>query len=366
MKKSTRQDNGIQLTLDGYSENPHLSIQFPATRYQGSKNKLIGWINKAINNLEFESVLDCFGGTGVVSYMFKKMGKRVTYNDYLKSNSVIAKALIENKETTLSKEKLHQILEPQEYQYDDFIERVFNDIYFTTEENKQLDIMAQNISRLTDEYEQAIAYFALFQSCIIKRPYNLFHRKNLYMRTSDVDRSFGNKVTWDRSFEEYMTKFTKHANDAVFDNGQENRALNMDVLDIPKGEYDLVYIDSPYISPKGVGVDYRDFYHFLEGLMNYSNWESMIDWGSKHRRLAVRPNPWSKPQMITDAFRNLFDKFKDSILVVSYRSPGIPSKIELQEMLESLEKKVEIFDLGHKYVLTKKRTRSSEILLIAT
>jgi len=55
---------------------------------------------------------------------------------------------------------------------------------------------------LEDEYEQAIAYFALFQACIIKRPYNLFHRKNLYVRMAKVKRSFGNKKTWDSSFEE--------------------------------------------------------------------------------------------------------------------------------------------------------------------
>jgi site-specific DNA-adenine methylase len=97
MKKSTIEDNEIPKPSDGFSENHQLSTQFPATRYQGSKNKLIGWIRKALKDLEFESVLDCFGGTGVVSHMFKKMGKSVTYNDYLKSNSTIAKALIENK-----------------------------------------------------------------------------------------------------------------------------------------------------------------------------------------------------------------------------------------------------------------------------
>ena len=36
----------------------------------------------------------------------------------------------------------------------------------------------------------------------------------------------------------------------------------LDALDVP-GDYDLVYVDTPYIPKSGVGVDYQDFYHFL-------------------------------------------------------------------------------------------------------
>lgn len=56
-------------------------------------------------------------------------------------------------------------------------------------------------------YKKAIAYNALFQSCLAKRPYNLFHRKNLEMRTRDVVRGFGNKATWDRPFSEHFRTF---------------------------------------------------------------------------------------------------------------------------------------------------------------
>jgi len=36
-----------------------------------------------------------------------------------------------------------------------------------------------------------------------------------------------------------------------------------------EGNYDLAYIDPPYISAQGVGVDYLEFYHFLEGLVGW-------------------------------------------------------------------------------------------------
>ena len=59
---------------------------FPSTRYQGSKYKILKWIDYYIKDLKFDSVLDAFGGTGCVGYMFKKNGKQVFYNDSLKFN----------------------------------------------------------------------------------------------------------------------------------------------------------------------------------------------------------------------------------------------------------------------------------------
>lgn len=58
----------------------------PSTRYQGSKRRILRWLYDNLNNLEFESVLDGFGGTGSVSYLFKLMQKKVTFNDVLLAN----------------------------------------------------------------------------------------------------------------------------------------------------------------------------------------------------------------------------------------------------------------------------------------
>lgn len=43
---------------------------FPATRYYGSKRKLLDWIYSGVSGLSFETVLDAFGGTGSVSLLF--------------------------------------------------------------------------------------------------------------------------------------------------------------------------------------------------------------------------------------------------------------------------------------------------------
>jgi adenine-specific DNA-methyltransferase len=78
------------------------SREFPSTRFQGSKRKLVGWIAQSLQTLEFSTVLDAFGGTGTISYLLKRMGKQVTYNDILKCNCVTGRAFIANKTAVLS------------------------------------------------------------------------------------------------------------------------------------------------------------------------------------------------------------------------------------------------------------------------
>lgn len=338
----------------------------PSTRYQGSKLKLLPWIRENIADLKFTTALDAFGGTASVSYMLKAQQKAVTYNDYLQFNHLIGKVLIENHGMQLADGEVAFILARHaDIQYQDFIASTFRGIYFEEDENTWLDTVVQNIPLLEDPYKRAIAYYALFQSCAIKRPYNLFHRQNLYMRTAHVDRGFGNKTTWDRPFEQHFRSFVVEANEAAFDSGVPCLSVCHDAREVP-GEYDLVYIDTPYISKKGVGVDYLDFYHFLEGLIDYPRWPDRINYRKKHRPLLGDRSPWSDQRYTHDAFRQLFERHSRSILVVSYRSDGIPTEAALIEMMREVKSSVNVLHYGgYKYVLSTNGS-SKELLLIGT
>jgi adenine-specific DNA-methyltransferase len=345
---------------------PDLTAEFPSTRYQGSKAKIVDWIWEQIKHLNFHSCLDAFGGTGVVAYRLKQEKKEVTYNDVLRFNYYIGLALIENDQIRLKPEEINWILKKHsDIKYPHFVQDNFQDIYFTDEENAWIDQTITNIRQFTDPYKFSLAFFALCQACIIKRPYNLFHRKNLYLRFAKVDRSFGNKTTWDKSFEYWFRYFAAEINRAVFNNDQKNKAVNFDAIDIP-GEYDLAYIDTPYISKKGVSVDYLWFYHFLEGLTIYDKWDKFIDHRFKHRPLKKQPSEWTDKKRVLNAFDQLFDKYKNCILVVSYRSDGIPSEKELFSLLRRYKNNIQTTHFGqYKYVLST-NTKSKEILIIGT
>ena len=336
---------------------------FPSTRYQGSKNKITDWIWENIKDLEFETVLDAFGGTGSVSHMLKRKNKQVIYNDILKFNHIIGKALIENSHTHLSENDVDFILNNNSGSFD-FVQKTFKDIFYTEEENKWLDRIIYNIEQLTDEYKKAIAYFSLFQSCIIKRPYNLFHRANLYIRLSDVKRSFGNKTTWDKSFESYFRHFVKEANNAIFSNSTDCVSHNNDAQKLDIEDMDLVYFDTPYISSKGTGTDYLDFYHFLEGIADYSNWENKINKNYKHIPIKRDKRcPWTDKNRIISEFERLIKKYKNSKIVISYRKDGIPSIETLHNILRKYKNNVyEIYSRDYKYALSNSDTK--EVLII--
>lgn len=338
---------------------------FPKTRYQGSKYKLKEWIAAVLSKIEYDNVLDAFSGTASVSYTLKKAGKQVFSNDLLISNYITSKALVENNSEKVTVEDLQFVLtKHQDYPYMNFIENNFDDIYFLSHENVWLDIVVQNINRINNEYKKAILMWALYQSCLSKRPYNLFHRKNLYVRTAIVERSFGNKATWDKDFTLHFIKFVIEANNAIFSNNRENLSYNQDILQLNMEQTpDLVYIDSPYIPDSGTLTLYRDFYHFLEGLSNYQNWDSLIDHKTKHKGFIKTASSWEDKKAISSAFDDLFTKYHDSKIAVSYRSDGIPSIQDLEKKLRHHGKKVSIHSVDYQYALSEKNTQ--EVLIIA-
>jgi len=342
------------------------SAHFPRTRYQGSKRKLADFIIGLLAPLSYESVLDAFGGTGAVAHAFKSIGKSVTYNDVLEFNHQIGVALIENDSTRLNDSTINAMGHRHPgIEYPDFIERTFGGIYFTEEENRWLDTACANIRLMEERLERAVAWFSVFQAAMAKRPYNLFHRSNLYMREAEVKRGFGNKATWDRSFDEHVRTAAHQANAAIIDSDGRCRALCRDVLEIDPA-FDLIYIDPPYLNRRGIGVDYRDFYHFLEGMVRYDNWPAMIDGASKHRRLQRTSNPWNDPARVYDQFVTLFERFHSSHLVVSYRSDGIPTIDELVNALRRVKRYVTVFTAdAHPYALSTNRN-SREVVLVAT
>jgi len=355
----------FQLNLFRPEQTRLYNHDFPSTRYQGSKRKLIEWIWANVETLSFETVLDVFGGTGAVSHLFKTAGKQVTYNDLMAFNHQIGLALIENSTQLLTEDDIANILSiDSKVSYPRLIQDTFSGIYYTDHENIWLDRIIYNINhRLDNSYKQSIARFALYQACIVKRPYNLFHRANLYMRLSNVQRSFGNKITWDTPFETHFRNFAKEANIAIFDNNQVNQAIREDALNTPVGA-DLVYIDPPYLNNKGIGVDYHEFYHFLEGMTDYNSWTIHIDHQSKHKRLIKKDSIWNDRNRILDAFRALIKRHQESILVISYRDDGIPSKQQIIEILRDYKKHIVEAEKSQKYALSLQN--SKEVLLIAT
>ena len=353
------------------------TINFPSTRYQGSKRKILPWLYENFRELEFETVLDACGGTASVSYLLKKMGKSVTYNDVLKFNHLIGKALIENQSIKITDADIEFVLNFDEFDNAySFIKDTFKDFYYTEEENEWLDNIISRINLLEGNTEnetdikRAMCFYALFQSSLRKRPFNLFHRKNLYIRTNDVERNFGNKTTWEKEFSSEFKFFIKEINEVVFDSNTNCISLNESIFDIENENYDLVYFDVPYITENGSNEtsDYLKCYHFLEGITDYDNWSEKIDYNTKNLRFkkSEEINPFGR-ENIYNSLDLLFRTFQDSIIVFSYKVGGIPSIEKIKELMERYKNIVEIKEKHYIYALNKQNGNAQynrEVIII--
>lgn len=352
--------------------------KFPVTRYQGSKRKIVSWIHENIKDIKFQTALDGFGGSSTVSYLFKRMGKDVTYNDKLRFNFLIGKALIENHSVKFLDDDLVNLKARQKkIAYPEIIQRNFKSIYYLKKENEWLDLIAPNILQMNHyvapelDYKKAIASYALFQACLIKRPYNLFHRKNLNLRTAKVERNFGNKATWDKSFDHYLNKFIAEANSLVFDAGTRCVSLNESIFELDEYGYDLVYLDPPYFRHEvsAESSSYISYYHFLEGLSYYNEWEKMIDHGKKHLPLKRDSENELTTANAKEKFEEMLFKFRHSKLVLSYKKGGEPSIEYLVKLMKKFKKHVSTRSIQYSYALNKQNGDAKynrEVLIIGT
>ena len=160
------------------------------------------------------------------------------------------------------------------------------------------------------------------------------------------------------------------ASDCVFKGAKPCKAIRYDAEDIPNKDYDLVYVDPPYLTRTGDNEtsDYRRSYHLLEGLCNYEFWDKLIDYQTPNLRMKPTTNDWAEPEKNSKAFDVLFEKFRRSIMVVSYKKFGTPSIDTLLRMFKRHGRKVRSRSRHYVYALNHQNGSAElnrEVLLIA-
>ena len=310
---------------------------FPGTRLMGSKYKLLPFIWQCVEDLSFKSVLDAFSGSACVSYMFKQYGKRVISNDFMHFAYHFANALIENKNIRIQDNETRRLLRPND-RAKTFILDTFKGLYFSDEENRFLDSLTKNIEGLQNPYKTSLALAAITRACLKRRPRGLF--------TFTGDRYNDGRRDMQIGLKQHFIENIHMYNNAVFDNGEANIAINRDVFDLDVS-VDLVYLDPPYYTPKSDN-DYTRRYHFIEGLTR--QWKGLeIQENTITKKFAKYITPFTQKETVRDAFLRLFDRYKTSIIAVSYSSNSIPDKAELFYMLKQYKKKVRVHQIKHTY-----------------
>ena len=309
--------------------------------------------------------MDLFGGTGSVTHLLKNMGKQWSYNDILTSNAIIANALFSEGSVRLKDHEFDNVFRRDgAREYETTISDIYEGVYYTDDENNELDIIAQNILAIEDPIKRAEAYYCLFQAALVKRPYNLFHRANLDVRLKNVKRSFGNKVTWDRPIYLHMKKFYNElVGYRLASRLNKGIILNTNAFKID-ADYDLIYIDTPYTKNRNkTETNYFNFYHFLDALANYHKIRQNVLVQYKHKPTYSPSTKWFKAEDEATAMLALLQKFRKSIVCMSYRSDGYPTVENIHELFLDTHDKVKVFVTKGKYVLSKKGHLCSEIII---
>lgn len=317
---------------------PDQTSKYPTTRYMGSKQKLLQHISESVKNLEFDSVIDLFSGSGIVGYMFKAQGKKVISNDHMHMSHTFTKALVENNGVTLDLLKAKKLLLKNALS-DKFVQKTFKGLYFTNSENILIDNIRANIKELDNEYEAAIAIMALIRACTKKRPRGIF--------TYVGDRYDDGRKDLQTSLSQHFIDAVKTINNAVFDNSKKNEARNTDAMKLKPLKNSLVYIDPPYFTPKS-DAEYVRRYHFVEGLAR--NWEGVeIQEHTLTKKFKGYPTPFSTQVGASNAFDLLFKRFSENILLVSYSSNSLPSLDEMVALMSKYKEHVEVIPVDYKY-----------------
>ena len=319
---------------------PQQAAVYPELRYMGSKKRLLPWIYQVLDTLDFQTALDPLSGTGCVAYLMKSMGRQVVASDFLNFSSLIARATVENSSRHLDRQTIKRLIDPTPA-VNTFIENTFSGVFYTKPDLRFLDRISRNIRQLEDPRDQALAFAALFRSCLKRQP------RGVFTVSGNLDRYDDGRRDLRLSLEEHFLEQIEVFNNAVFNNGRRNVALRSDIFDLPQRSVDLVYLDPPYV-PRSDDNCYIKRYHFLEGLSCY--WQGLpIDKSTKVRKIAKRYTPFSYRGTAAEAFDRMFAGFTGSTIVLSYSSNGYPDLAELEAMLRCHKRSVRVFERPHRY-----------------
>jgi adenine-specific DNA-methyltransferase len=340
--------------------------EFPTTRYQGSKRKLLPFLYEACKSYNFSSVLDLYSGTSSVGLMFRHMGKTVYANDYMLYNWTTAKVLLGVTNSWIEGLDIPAMIErsfSKNYRSSNLVSENFSGIYFPDVENQQIDKFCSNLAEFSPEEAELLIYL-MGQAMLMKRPYNLFHRANLEMRTKDVPRSFGNAKTWETPFSAHMLKLARKISNCPF-TGPTGKAYCMNASEIDNMAVDpeLIYLDPPYLNKNNIPVDYSTFYHFLDGLVDYSLF-SQGNTKYPHRPIALKPSRWRTPDGGLAEIRSVLDRWPTARVAISYRGDGRPSIEELKAILDSAGYVInEHTAVDYKYALSKNFDATEDLII---
>ena len=193
---------------------------------------------------------------------------------------------------------------------------------------------------------------------IRKMPYSRFNlawNKIIQLRDEEYSyKMYGRKRAYHNlSFKEHILENYEDYNNAIFDNGKTNLALNTNIFEvIPSIEADAVYLDPPYT---GTMNDYFGFYGVLDEYIGGKKLNPFND-NFIDKKLSIY------------FFEKLFISLKKfKYLMLSYNNSSFPTKEQILAIMKKCSREVSVIEKKHVYQLSGKgnKQKNLELLFIA-
>lgn len=335
------------------SDSLNFENKFPKINFIGNKEKIASWICDHFPE-GTNSIFDAFSGGGAVSYEAKKRGLKIINNDIMTVNYLLSKSFIENNQEILTSEDVKIIFSMKPFK--GFMYKNYSNVFFYPKECMELDLYRKNIEKLSSEYKKAIAFTLLRRAMIRKMPYSRFNIKwNKIQQLRDEEYSYKKykrkRGYHNKSFRTHFLKDLDNYNNAIFDNGKNNKSYNKDIFSLLNSiKTDIIYIDPPY---PGTMNNYFGFY-------------GLVDEYIKSKKL----KPF-KDNFIDKQSSSLFDKLFSNLSnykywFLSYNNNSCPTKNKLLDIINKYSKNIKVIEKYHSYKVTgkEKKEKNKEYLFI--
>lgn len=358
--------------------------------YLGNKKKLLLNIYSILKeqNIEFNSILDCCSGSGVVSLFFKLLGKKVISNDIMQYAYMQSKCLVENNSIYLTNDETNYLLLNKNNNSTNFVKQHYmsklvnkNAISskFTDFEADFLDNFRANIEDLNCSYKKAIAFSAM-NAVISRLPFGnldlsfdvLRHRqkqiKNYGKEADTTDRRIG--IYYDNNLNlDFIKWFRKYAygriNTFIRNKGPKAsivcKSTCEDVSNIIEkirliyGIPDCLYFDPPYGNRSS---DYLTMYRFYEEYIKQKNVYNDSNFIVSTKKFLKNNHE-----------ENLTIFLKKATMIktwlFSYSNQSWSSIENISSIMKQFKNSVEVFVLNEEYQYSGKPNKNKEYLIVA-
>ncbi len=299
-------------------------------RYIGGKSLMIDNINNVIeqNNVNIDSVIDLFSGSGIVANSFKGKGYQTISNDLLYFSYVLSRAAIGLNEKPTFKNL--GIDEPIKYlnglkladtvfDIDQcFIYNNYSPVgdcermYFQPDNALKIDIIRLTIKKwYKEELITEDEYFYLLSSLINAVPF--------------ISNITGVYAAYLKYWDERTYKTLELTEPIITSNGKKNECYNSDFTELLSKKCDLLYADPPYNSR-----EYLPNYHILETIARYDYPE--IHGVTGMRNYDDQKSVFCKKNTVSSAFVTMIRDCQSKYILISYNNEALLSTDELSDI----------------------------------